>query len=255
MIEARGLVKRYGSTIAVDNLSFDVMPGTVTGFLGPNGAGKSTTMRMMLGLDRPDAGTVRINGTNYHDLRSPLREVGALLEAKAFHPGRTARSHLSALAVSNSIPKGRVSEVLAITGLEKAADRRAGKFSLGMAQRLGIAAALLGDPPVLLLDEPVNGLDPAGIHWIRDLLTTLAGQGRVVLVSSHLISEIALMAEHLVVIGQGGLLADTTVKQLSAGAASLEEAFLRLTGASTEYGWYPAGIPGAAAAGVTQRRE
>jgi len=174
MIEARGLVKRYGSTIAVDNLSFDVRPGTVTGFLGPNGAGKSTTMRMMLGLDRPDAGTVRISGKSYHDLRSPLREVGALLEAKAFHPGRTARAHLTALAASNSIPKQRVSEVLEITGLEKAAGRRAGTFSLGMSQRLGIAAALLGDPPVLLLDEPVNGLDPEGIRWIRNLLKRAA---------------------------------------------------------------------------------
>ena len=174
MIEARGLVKRYGSTTAVDNLSFDVRPGTVTGFLGPNGAGKSTTMRMMLGLDRPDAGTVRINGKNYRDLRSPLREVGALLEAKAFHPGRTARSHLSALAASNGIPRRRVNDVLEITGMEKAAGRRAGKFSLGMAQRLGIAAALLGDPAVLLLDEPVNGLDPEGIRWIRNLLKNLA---------------------------------------------------------------------------------
>ena len=167
MIEARGLVKRYGSTTAVDNLSFDVRPGTVTGFLGPNGAGKSTTMRMMIGLDQPDAGTVRINGKDYRDLRSPLREVGALLEAKAFHPGRTARAHLAALAASNDIPRRRVNDVLEITGMDKAADRRAGKFSLGMAQRLGIAAALLGDPAVLLLDEPVNGLDPEGIRWIR----------------------------------------------------------------------------------------
>ena len=235
MIEARGLVKRYGSTIAVDNLSFDVMPGTVTGFLGPNGAGKSTTMRMMLGLDRPDAGSVRIGGKSYHDLRSPLREVGALLEAKAFHPGRTARSHLNALAVSNSIPKGRVNEVLAITGLEKAADRRAGKFSLGMSQRLGIAAALLGDPAVLLLDEPVNGLDPEGIRWIRNLLKNLAAQGRTVLISSHLISEVAQTADRLVVIGQGRLLAQTTVAELSARSNSLEEAFFALTEGSTEY--------------------
>ena len=235
MIEARGLVKRYGSTIAVDNLSFDIMPGTVTGFLGPNGAGKSTTMRMMLGLDRPDAGSVRIGGKSYHDLRSPLREVGALLEAKAFHPGRTARSHLNALAVSNSIPKGRVNEVLAITGLEKAADRRAGKFSLGMSQRLGIAAALLGDPAVLLLDEPVNGLDPEGIRWIRNLLKNLAAQGRTVLISSHLISEVAQTADRLVVIGQGRLLAQTTVAELSARSNSLEEAFFALTEGVTEY--------------------
>ena len=235
MIEARGLVKRYGSTIAVDNLSFDVMPGTVTGFLGPNGAGKSTTMRMMLGLDRPDAGSVRIGGKSYHDLRSPLREVGALLEAKAFHPGRTARAHLIALAVSNSIPTTRVSEVLDITGLEKAADRRAGKFSLGMSQRLGIAAALLGDPAVLLLDEPVNGLDPEGIRWIRNLLKNLAAQGRTVLISSHLISEVAQTADRLVVIGQGRLLAQTTVAELSARSNSLEEAFFALTEGSIEY--------------------
>jgi len=234
MIEARGLVKRYGSTIAVDNLSFDVMPGTVTGFLGPNGAGKSTTMRMMLGLDRPDAGTVRIGGKSYHDLRSPLREVGALLEAKAFHSGRTARAHLTALAASNAIPERRVGEVLEITGLEKAAGRRAGKFSLGMSQRLGIAAALLGDPAVLLLDEPVNGLDPEGIRWIRNLLKNLAAQGRTVLISSHLISEVAQTADRLIVIGQGRLLAQTTVTELSA-RSSLEEAFFALTEGSTEY--------------------
>ena len=238
MIEARGLVKRYGSTTAVDNLSFDVRPGTVTGFLGPNGAGKSTTMRMMIGLDRPDAGTARIHGKNYHDLRSPLREVGALLEvsgSKAFHPGRTARSHLTALAASNSIPRHRVNDVLEITGMEKAADRRAGKFSLGMAQRLGIAAALLGDPAVLLLDEPVNGLDPEGIRWIRNLLKNLAAHGRTVLVSSHLISEVAQTADQLIVIGQGRLLAQTTVAELSARSSSLEEAFFQLTEGSTEY--------------------
>jgi ABC-2 type transport system ATP-binding protein len=238
MIEARGLVKRYGSTIAVDHLSFDVMPGTVTGFLGPNGAGKSTTMRMMLGLDRPDAGTVRIGGTSYHDLRSPLREVGALLEvsgSKAFHPGRTARAHLTALAASNMIPRRRVSDVLEITGLEKAADQRAGTFSLGMSQRLGIAAALLGDPAVLLLDEPVNGLDPEGIRWIRNLLKSLAADGRAVLISSHLISEVAQTADRLVVIGQGRLLAQTTVAKLSARSSSLEEAFFALTEGSVEY--------------------
>jgi len=235
MIEARGLVKRYGPMTAVDRLSFDVRPGTVTGFLGPNGAGKSTTMRMMLGLDRPDAGTVRINGQHYRDLRSPLREVGALLEAKAFHPGRTARSHLTALAASNQIPRRRVSEVLEITGLEKVADRRAGKFSLGMSQRLGIAAALLGDPAVLVLDEPVNGLDPEGIRWIRNLLKSLAAQGRTVLISSHLISEVAQTADELIVIGQGRLLAQTTVAELSARRHSLEEAFFALTEDSIEY--------------------
>jgi ABC-2 type transport system ATP-binding protein len=235
MIEARGLVKRYGSTIAVDNLSFDVRQGTVTGFLGPNGAGKSTTMRMILGLDRPDAGQVKINGRHYGELRWPLREVGALLEAKAFHPGRTARSHLAALAASNQIPRRRVNDVLEITGLEKAADRRAGEFSLGMAQRLGIAAALLGDPAVLLLDEPVNGLDPEGIRWIRGLLKNLAGHGRTVLISSHLISEVAQTADELIVIGQGRLLAQTTVAELSARSGSLEEAFFQLTDGSAEY--------------------
>ena len=235
MIEARGLVKRYGPTTAVDDLSFDVRPGTVTGFLGPNGAGKSTTMRMIIGLDRPDAGQVKVGGRSYRDLRSPLREVGALLEAKAFHPGRTARAHLAALAASNSIPRGRVEEVLAITGLGKAANRRAGKFSLGMAQRLGIAAALLGDPGVLLLDEPVNGLDPEGIRWIRNLLKSLAAEGRTVLISSHLISEVAQTADRLIVIGQGRLLAQTTVAELSARSNSLEEAFFALTESSTEY--------------------
>ena len=234
MIEARGLVKRYRSTLAVDGLSFDVRPGTVTGFLGPNGAGKSTTMRMIMGLDRPDAGQARIGGNRYGDLRWPLREVGALLEATAFHPGRTARAHLTALAASNAIARQRVAEVLALTGIEQAADRRAGKFSLGMSQRLGIAAALLGDPGVLLLDEPVNGLDPEGIRWIRNLLRSLAAQGRTVLVSSHLISEIAHTADALIVIGRGRLLAQTTVARLSARGGSLEEAFFQLTGGATD---------------------
>jgi ABC-2 type transport system ATP-binding protein len=235
MIEARGLVKRYGSTTAVDNLSFDVRPGTVTGFLGPNGAGKSTTMRMILGLDRPDEGTARINGHSYHELRWPLHEVGALLEARAFHPGRTARAHLTALAAGSRIPAKRVDEVLEITGMTTAANRRAGKFSLGMAQRLGIAAALLGDPGVLLLDEPVNGLDPEGIRWIRNLLKNLAAHGRTVLISSHLISEVAQTADDLLVVGQGRLLAQTTVAELSARSSSLEEAFFQLTDGSTEY--------------------
>ncbi len=235
MIEARGLVKRYGSTTAVDHLSFDVRPGTVTGFLGPNGAGKSTTMRMVLGLDRPDDGVARINGKNYHELAWPMREVGALLEAKAFHPGRSARAHLTALAASNAIPRRRVNDVLEITGLEQAADRRAGKFSLGMAQRLGIAAALLGDPGVLLLDEPVNGLDPEGIRWIRTLLKNLAAHGRTVLISSHLISEVAQTADQLIVIGRGRLLAQTTVAELAARSTSLEDAFFELTEGSTEY--------------------
>ena len=242
MIEVRDLTKRYGPTLAVDALSFDVRPGVVTGFLGANGSGKSTTMRLILGLDRPDAGQARIGGRRFRDLRWPLREVGALLEARAFHPGRSARDHLAALAAGNGIGRPRVDEVLDLVGLAGAGRRRAGKFSLGMAQRIGLAAALLGDPPVLLLDEPVNGLDPAGIRWIRDLLSSLAAEGRTVFVSSHLIGEMALMAERLVVIGQGQLLADTSVAQMSAGASSLEAAFLELTGASAEYraAWPPA---------------
>ena len=237
MIEVRDLTKRYGSTLAVDALSFDLRPGTVTGFLGPNGSGKSTTMRLIMGLDKPDAGQARIGGRRYRDLRWPLREVGALLEAKAYHPGRTARAHLAALAASNAIPSRRVDEVLGMVGLAGAARKRAGTFSLGMAQRLGIASALLGDPPVLLLDEPVNGLDPAGIHWIRDLLKSLAAGGRTVFVSSHLISEMALMAEHVVVIGEGRLLADAPVADLAARAPSLEDAFLQLTGAAGKENW------------------
>src|SRR5579875_497431 len=235
MIEVRGLTKRYGPTVAVDELSFEVRPGTVTGFLGPNGSGKSTTMRMIMGLDRPDAGQARIGGHRYTELGWPLREVGALLDAKPFAPGRTARAHLSALAASNGIGRDRVDEVLAIVGLDSVAGRRAGKFSLGMAQRLGIATALLGDPGVLLLDEPVNGLDPEGIRWLRSLLHGLAAEGRTVFVSSHLISEMALTAEDIVVIGQGRLLAQTTVAELSATASSLEEAFLQLTAGSTDY--------------------
>jgi ABC-2 type transport system ATP-binding protein len=235
MIETRGLTKRYGSTAAVSSLSFDVRPGSVTGFLGPNGSGKSTTMRLIMGLDAPDAGLATIGGRRYRQLRWPLREVGAMLEARGFHPGRSARNHLAALAASNGIPARRVDEVLGIVGLQGAGRRRAGSFSLGMAQRLGIAAALLGDPAVLLLDEPVNGLDPEGIRWIRNLLTSMARQGRTVLVSSHLISEMALMAEDLVVIGRGRLLARTTVTELASRAASLEEAFLDLTGGDMEY--------------------
>ena len=235
MIEARDLTRRFGPTVAVDALSFDVRPGGVTGFLGPNGSGKSTTMRLILGLDRPDSGQVRVGGRRYRELRWPLREVGALLEARAFHPGRSARSHLAALAASNAVPRARVDEVLDLVGLTGVAGRRAGTFSLGMGQRLGVAAALLGDPAVLLLDEPVNGLDPEGVRWIRDLLRSLAAQGRTVFVSSHLISEMALTADRLVVIGQGRLLADTTVAELSAGSASLEDAFFRLTSGAIEY--------------------
>jgi ABC-2 type transport system ATP-binding protein len=235
MIKARGLVKRYGATLAVDRLSFDVRPGVVTGFLGPNGSGKSTTMRLILGLDAPDAGGVYIDGRRYRDLGRPLGTVGALLEAGAFHPGRSARAHLAALAASNGIGRARVDEVLGLVGLAEVAGRRAGRFSLGMRQRLGIAAALVGDPGVLLLDEPVNGLDPEGVRWIRDLLKSLAAEGRAVFVSSHLISEMALTADHLVVIGRGRLLADTPVAALAAGSASLEDAFLRLVSSTTDY--------------------
>lgn len=209
MIEARGLTKTYEGKLAVDHLDFQVVEGRVTGFLGPNGAGKSTTMRMIMGLDRPDEGSVLINGQRYSELKNPLRSVGALLEAKAYHPGRTARNHLLALAATNHISKKRVDEVLDLVGLTSVADRRAGTFSLGMGQRLGIAAALLGDAPLLLFDEPVNGLDPEGILWIRHLLRGLAAEGRGIFVSSHLMSEMALTADHVVVIGRGKLVADT----------------------------------------------
>ncbi|MFC5721333.1 ABC transporter ATP-binding protein [Streptomyces gamaensis] len=211
MIELDGLTKRYGDKLAVDGISCTVRPGIVTGFLGPNGAGKSTTMRMMLDLDRPTAGEVRLDGRHYRQLRDPLRVVGALLEAKAVHGGRSAYHHLLCLAQSNGIPRSRVWEVLDTVGLTSVARKRAKGFSLGMGQRLGIAAALLGDPQVLLFDEPVNGLDPEGIHWIRNLMKNLAAQGRTVFVSSHLMSEMALTADHLVVIGQGRLLADTSM--------------------------------------------
>ena len=237
MIEAHGLTKRYGQITAVDHLTFDVRPGVVTGFLGPNGSGKSTTMRLILGLDAPDHGTVTIGGRSYHDLPFPLREVGALLETKAFHPGRSARAHLTALAAGNAIPATRVDQTLHLVSLHSAgqhgaASRKAGQFSLGMAQRLGIAAALLGDPPILVFDEPVNGLDPEGIRWIRNLMKSLAAEGRTVFVSSHLIAEMALTAERLIVVGAGRLLADTTVAELSATSTSLEDAFLALTAGS-----------------------
>lgn len=213
MIEARGLTKRYGSTLAVDNLSFEVRPGHVTGFLGPNGAGKSTTMRMMVGLDQPTSGTALIGGKPYPQQHNPMYEMGTLLEAKSIHPGRTAFNHLLCLAQANGIGKRRVHEVLEMVGLTEVAKKRAGSFSLGMAQRLGLAQALLGDPPILMLDEPVNGLDPEGIRWIRELLKYLAGEGRTVFVSSHLMSEMALMAEHLVIVGRGRLIADTSVAE------------------------------------------
>ncbi len=219
MIEASHLTKRYGSTVAVDDLSFNVRPGTVTGFLGPNGSGKSTTMRMVMGLDRPDAGSVTIGGRRYHELPWPLREVGALLEARAIHPGRSAYHHLLVLARTNAIPRRRVDEVLDLVGLASVARQRAGRYSLGMGQRLGIAAALLGDPGVLLFDEPINGLDPEGILWVRTLLRSLAGEGRTVFVSSHLMSEMSLTADHLVVIGRGRLIAETSVREFVAANA------------------------------------
>jgi ABC-2 type transport system ATP-binding protein len=216
VISASGMTKTYGSTRAVDDLSFEVRTGAVTGFLGPNGSGKSTTMRMVMGLDRPDSGVVTIGGRRFGELRWPLREVGALLEAKALHPGRSARNHLLSMAQTNSIPKSRVEQVLEMVGLEAVARRKVGKFSLGMSQRLGIASALLGDPGVLLFDEPINGLDPEGILWVRNLLKGLAGEGRTIFVSSHLMSEMALTATDLVVIGRGRLIAETTVQDFIA---------------------------------------
>ncbi|WP_164904999.1 ABC transporter ATP-binding protein [Streptomyces cyaneus] len=211
MIELEGLTKRYGEKVAVNNLTFTVRPGIVTGFLGPNGAGKSTTMRMVLGLDHPTAGDVRIDGKHYDQLKDPLTYIGALLEAKAWHGGRSAYNHLLCLAQSNGIPQQRVREVLETVGLTAVARKKTKGFSMGMGQRLGIAGALLGDPRILMFDEPVNGLDPEGIHWIRNLMKSLASQGRTVFVSSHLMSEMALTADHLVVIGQGRLLADTSM--------------------------------------------
>jgi ABC-2 type transport system ATP-binding protein len=212
MITAQALTKRFGTTTAVDGIDFTVEPGRVTGFLGPNGAGKSTTMRMILGLDRPTSGSVTVNGHRYAASPAPLREVGALLEAHAIHPGRSARDHLRWMAASNGIPTTRVGEVLDLVGLDGVAGRRAGKFSLGMGQRLGIAAALLGDPPVVILDEPVNGLDPEGIRWVRSLARKLADEGRTVFISSHLMSEMALMADHLIVVGRGKVLADSSME-------------------------------------------
>lgn len=215
-IRAVELTKRFGEKTAVDGLSFNVLPGQVTGFLGPNGAGKSTTMRLIMGLDRPDAGSVTVNGRPYHGLAWPLREVGALLEAKAIHPGRTAFAHLWMLAQTNHIPRRRVDEVLGLVGLSSVAGRRAGEFSLGMGQRLGIAAALLGDPGVVMFDEPVNGLDTDGIRWVRQLLRRLASEGRAVLVSSHLMSEMAQTADQLVVIGRGRLIAEMPATEFTA---------------------------------------
>jgi ABC-2 type transport system ATP-binding protein len=224
MIQLSQLTKRYGEVIAVDHLDLTVRSGVVTGFLGPNGAGKTTTMRMILGLDLPTSGSVTIGGRLYRDLPTPLREVGSLLDAQAVHPRRSARDHLLYLAQSNGIKAGRVAEVLDIVGLSDAAGRKAGEFSLGMCQRLGIAAALLGDPPVLLLDEPVNGLDPEGVVWIRTLIRSLAAEGRTVLVSSHLMSEMALTADRLVIVGKGRLIAEADTAEFTATG---EEVFVR----------------------------
>jgi ABC-2 type transport system ATP-binding protein len=218
MIEAVGLTKRYGEKLAVDGLSFTVRPGVVTGFLGPNGAGKSTTMRLLLDLDRATSGSAVINGRPYRQLKAPLCEVGALLEARAIHTGRSARNHLLALAATHGIGRRRVDEMLELVGLTQVADKRAGGFSLGMGQRLGIASALLGDPHTLILDEPVNGLDPEGILWMRNLLRSLAAEGRTVFVSSHLMSEMSLTATHLIVVGQGRLIADASVAELTAAS-------------------------------------
>jgi ABC-2 type transport system ATP-binding protein len=221
MIEARGLTKRYGETVAVDNLSFSVAPGKITGFLGPNGAGKTTTMRLILGLDRPTSGTVTIEGRPFRQVTQPMRQVGALLDAKALHGGRSAYNHLLCVAQSNNLPASRVKEVLALVGLTDVAKRRARGFSLGMGQRLGIAAALLGDPKILMFDEPVNGLDPEGILWIRNLMKALAAEGRTVFVSSHLMSEMENTADHLLVIGRGKLIADCTVDEFIASNSQL----------------------------------
>ena len=247
MIEVRGLSKHYGERVAVDDLSFTIKPGTVTGFLGPNGAGKSTTMRLILGLDRPSSGTATVNGKQYRDLRAPLHEVGALLEARAVHTGRSGYNHLLALAQTHGIPRSRVDEVIELVGLESVARKRVGGFSLGMGQRLGVASALLGDPATVVLDEPANGLDPEGIRWIRNLLKGLAAEGRTVFLSSHLMSEMEQTADHLIVIGRGRLIADTDVAsfvaQASSGApvrvrspqlAALEDAVTAAGGTSTK---------------------
>jgi ABC-2 type transport system ATP-binding protein len=237
VIEINQLTKRYQRTVAVDRLSFTVKPGVVTGFLGPNGAGKTTTIRLLLGLVAPTAGQALVNGRTYRSIHHPLHEVGALLDANAVHPNRSAINHLRWMASTNSIGPARVASTLEQVGLADAARKRVGGFSLGMRQRLGIAAALLGDPGTLILDEPVNGLDPQGVRWIRDLMRALAAEGRTVLLSSHLMSEMELTADRLVIIGRGRLIADTTVGELitSAGAASLEDAYLWLTDHATEH--------------------
>ena len=235
VIEIAGLTKRFGGLTAVDHVSFTVSRGSVTGFLGPNGAGKTTTLRMLLGLVTPTEGTATINGHRYRDLPAPVHAVGAALESSSAYPGRTARSHLRIAALAGDAPGARVDEVLGLVDLADAAGRRVGQFSQGMRQRLALATALLCDPEILILDEPANGLDPEGVRWLRQLLQRLAADGRTVLVSSHLISEMALTATDLIVIGQGRLLAQTTVAELSATSTSLEEAFLALTSGVTDY--------------------
>jgi len=236
MIQVQHLSRRFGSIPALDDLTFEVRPGVITGFLGPNGAGKSTAMRTMVGLTTPSSGRALIEGRPYRELREPLRTVGAVLDGNGFHPARTAGSHLGYLAAANRLPKTRVHEVLGLTGLEAVAGRRVGRFSLGMRQRLGIAAALLGDPQILILDEPNNGLDPEGIIWLRGLITDLAAEGRTVLVSSHLITEVALSAAHLLVIGRGRLLADAPIADLILpDGTTLEEVYLELTSGMAEF--------------------
>ena len=238
MIEARGLGKRYGATAAVDDLNFTIRPGMVTGFLGPNGAGKTTTMRLILGLDYPSAGSVTVDGRSYAQLSAPMHQVGALLDAGAVHGGRSARNQLLGLAQTNGIGRRRVDEVLGLVGLADVAGKRSKGFSLGMRQRLGIAAALLGDPQILIFDEPVNGLDPEGIRWIRTLMRSLAAEGRTVFVSSHLMSEMEHTADHLLVIGRGRLIADCGMTEFTtrgSGRVPLEQAYFELTATSVEY--------------------
>jgi ABC-2 type transport system ATP-binding protein len=240
VIRVRALCKRYGGTTALDGVSFDVRPGVVTGLLGPNGSGKSTTIRMILGLDHPTAGTATVGGRPYAHLPAPLHQVGALLDASAADGARTAHNHLRWVARAARLPRRRVEDVLDLVGLADVAGRRVRSFSLGMSQRLGIAAALLGDPATLILDEPVNGLDPEGIRWTRDLLQRLAAEGRTVLVASHHLSEMQEVAEAVVILGKGLLLADSSVAELTRGGQSLADAFLTLTGASTQYRGAPA---------------
>lgn len=235
VIQVRELTKCYGGRVVVDELTFTAPPGVVTGFLGPNGAGKSTTMRLIVGLERPASGTAMVDGVRYADLRAPLRSVGTMLDARSVHPGRTAFRHLMAVARTHGIPRSRVQEVIGLAGLESVAGRRAGTFSLGMGQRLGIAGALLGDPGTLILDEPVNGLDPDGVLWMRHLVRELAAEGRAVLLSSHLVHELALCADRVVVIGKGRLLADAALGDPALGEGSLEDAYLRLTAGSVEF--------------------